>query len=190
MKKSFAISVLLLGGVFGAAHADTSAAAGLSAANYSQSGVYNGANAQSAFNGGGWNAGGFGWQWLQVDLGTVKSISGVSFYTGQLPNGVTSHHVYISNSNIGSNWGSLTAVASHVGYTQNGAFIDLGFAPVSGQYLEIAVNNGPSWTSIGQVEVSTSPIPEPEAYAMLLAGLSLVGAIVRRRNTKPVTEFG
>jgi PEP-CTERM motif len=28
----------------------------------------------------------------------------------------------------------------------------------------------------------TSPVPEPETYAMMLAGLGLMGAIVRRRN--------
>ncbi len=31
---------------------------------------------------------------------------------------------------------------------------------------------------------TVSPIPEPETYAMLLAGLGLMGAMVRRRSTK------
>jgi len=30
--------------------------------------------------------------------------------------------------------------------------------------------------------VLTAPVPEPETYAMLLAGLGLVGAMVRRRR--------
>ena len=30
--------------------------------------------------------------------------------------------------------------------------------------------------------VSVSPVPEPETYAMLLAGLGLVGAMARRRK--------
>jgi probable HAF family extracellular repeat protein len=33
----------------------------------------------------------------------------------------------------------------------------------------------------GQVAVNLSPIPEPETYAMLLAGLGLLGFIARRR---------
>jgi PEP-CTERM motif len=34
---------------------------------------------------------------------------------------------------------------------------------------------------------TTTPVPEPETYAMLLAGLGLVGAIARRRNAKSVS---
>jgi hypothetical protein len=34
----------------------------------------------------------------------------------------------------------------------------------------------------------TSPIPEPETYAMLLAGLGVVGAVVRRRRIKAATQ--
>ena len=30
----------------------------------------------------------------------------------------------------------------------------------------------------------TSPVPEPETYAMLLAGLGLMGAVARRRSKK------
>ena len=34
----------------------------------------------------------------------------------------------------------------------------------------------------------TSPIPEPEVYAMLLSGLSLMGWMARRRNKKTMLE--
>jgi PEP-CTERM motif len=30
--------------------------------------------------------------------------------------------------------------------------------------------------------VTVSPVPEPETYAMLLAGLGLMGAMIRRRK--------
>lgn len=42
-------------------------------------------------------------------------------------------------------------------------------------------------TALGTVVVSNgtvSPVPEPESYAMLLAGLGLMGAIARRRSSK------
>jgi hypothetical protein len=32
--------------------------------------------------------------------------------------------------------------------------------------------------------VATAPVPEPETWAMLLAGLGLVGAAVRRRSAR------
>jgi hypothetical protein len=34
------------------------------------------------------------------------------------------------------------------------------------------------------ISVSTAPVPEPESYAMLLAGLGLMGGIARRRANK------
>ena len=38
--------------------------------------------------------------------------------------------------------------------------------------------------TITQTPTVMSPIPEPETYAMLIAGLGLMGAMVRRRGTK------
>jgi hypothetical protein len=32
---------------------------------------------------------------------------------------------------------------------------------------------------------TASPVPEPDTYAMLLAGMGLIGAITFRRKTKP-----
>lgn len=39
---------------------------------------------------------------------------------------------------------------------------------------------------IGQVDVIYAPVPEPETYAMLLAGLSFVGFMARRRKESAV----
>ena len=41
---------------------------------------------------------------------------------------------------------------------------------------------GGSYSSTLQVVTSTLPVPEPETWAMLAAGLCLVGAIIRRRT--------
>ena len=32
--------------------------------------------------------------------------------------------------------------------------------------------------------LTVAPVPEPETYAMLIAGLGLIGAVSRRRNKK------
>ena len=37
---------------------------------------------------------------------------------------------------------------------------------------------------VGVIFVSAAPVPEPETYAMLLAGLGLLGAVARRRNAR------
>ncbi len=78
----------------------------------------------------------------------------------------------------------MNSVASHSGYTSNGSFINMAFAPVLGRYLEIAVHNGPSWTALSNVVVSVSSVPEPETYALLVTGLGLMGAFLRRRKNK------
>lgn len=43
-------------------------------------------------------------------------------------------------------------------------------------------NNGNNSSTFAVPSVSITAVPEPETYAMLLAGLGLIGAIVRRKN--------
>ena len=51
--------------------------------------------------------------------------------------------------------------------------------------LSGATTNGqPTWIDNAKITVTT-PVPEPETYAMLLAGLGLVGSVVRRRKLEP-----
>lgn len=42
--------------------------------------------------------------------------------------------------------------------------------------------------SIGGNTIAVTPVPEPETYALLLAGLGLVGAVIRRRKSKMLTS--
>lgn len=61
--------------------------------------------------------------------------------------------------------------------------------PLQGDaYLSIAgVANG----TIGGLyngAISVSPVPEPETFAMLLAGLGLMGAVVRRRSSQKASS--
>lgn len=57
-------------------------------------------------------------------------------------------------------------------YYQDGAYHEYTYSGIPGGVLDRTVNF--------QV---TAAVPEPETYAMLLAGLGLVGAIARRRKT-------
>lgn len=41
--------------------------------------------------------------------------------------------------------------------------------------------NGP-WSFVDEVRFVATPVPEPESYGMLLAGLGLMGAFARRKN--------
>lgn len=152
----------------------------LPSSSYSQSGVYNGYTAESAFNGGNWNSSNWGTQWLQVDMGSIQTIDWVSFITDQSPNDVTWHSIYISDNAIGSNWSSLTAVASRSGFTVAGTLLQLDFAPTSGRFLEIVANNGASWTALSNVKVNSVTVVEPSAFA--LASFGLIGLLALRRR--------
>jgi hypothetical protein len=59
--------------------------------------------------------------------------------------------------------------------------------PITGPaYLSIGGVTSGSLGGIysGSIESISAPIPEPETYAMLLAGLGLMGAVVRRRSSR------
>jgi hypothetical protein len=46
---------------------------------------------------------------------------------------------------------------------------------------DVAAGGGSYW---GAVTLTTAPVPEPETYAMMLAGLGLMGFVARRRRQK------
>lgn len=45
------------------------------------------------------------------------------------------------------------------------------------------VSAGANWSLTGTPSVSISPVPEPETYAMFLAGLGIIGSIALRRKS-------
>ena len=58
------------------------------------------------------------------------------------------------------------------------------FAPANDYYFTVSGKGTGSSGGKYVFAVSTAPVPEPETYAMLLAGLGLIGAVARRRNVK------
>ena len=46
------------------------------------------------------------------------------------------------------------------------------------------LTGNPNTVEGGQLMLMTAPVPEPETYAMLLAGLGLLGFARRRKNQK------
>lgn len=184
MKKYIAaLSIVALTAFTSAAQAagGNNVSSGLASSAYSQSNTWSGFDAQSMFNGGKWNAGDSGVQWVQIDLQSVKQITGISFTTEQLPDGDFSQSIYFSNSAIGDNFGSLTPALSHSAYTVTDSTITFDVASTGARYIEIVANNPVSWVALKDASILAA-VPEPETYAMMAAGLGLIGFISRRRR--------
>jgi hypothetical protein len=165
-------------------------AAGLASNAYSSS-SYAGA-AESVFNGDYWNAGSHGTFWLQADMGVSRTLSEIRLVLDVFPaNYGTSYSIYLSDTSIQGGYAGLSSVASYSGYAERQS-LDFTFAPQSGRFLEIVAYGGASWTALGggarstwtEAAAQVQSVPEPETYAMVLAGLGVMGAIARRRKAK------
>ncbi|MBX9917534.1 MAG: FxDxF family PEP-CTERM protein [Nitrosomonas sp.] len=65
------------------------------------------------------------------------------------------------------------------------AFVANGLA-FTGNDLAVTIHRSNAWVFLSEVEFNVTPVPEPETYAMLLAGLGLVGIAIRRRKAVAV----
>jgi hypothetical protein len=63
-------------------------------------------------------------------------------------------------------------------------FTALSGNPYLGQSLAIQLTAKGTQVEFDNVRLNVSPVPEPESYALLLAGLGLVGAAAKRRKVK------
>ena len=140
--------------------------------------LINGASTYSVLN----VSGALGLNGGTLDIATG---SGFSFAAGQ----VFDLFSFSANSLTGSlfnsiNLGSLDSNGNFISsFSFNGTSLDLG----NGLTLGLAYNN-----ALGNIELQvqqsggsggpTSPVPEPREYAMLLAGLGLLGLLARRRQ--------
>ena len=95
-----------------------------------------------------------------------------AYFSGQA---AVSFNMYLGNSLVASSgWLTTTSTPTFLSSSYNG-LID-----------KIVVNsNQPNFFTLDDLTVnSVSAVPEPETYAMLLAGLGVMGAVARRRKAK------
>lgn len=108
-----------------------------------------------------------------TDLGTLRG-----------PGGFWSEAEGINDAGQVMGWSNTAAGASHAFITgPNGAGMTDLNALVS-QSAGVVLTEATGINNHGQLAATgISPIPEPETYAMLLAGLSLLGFVARRGKT-------
>jgi len=70
---------------------------------------------------------------------------------------------------------------------QRGTHDSFFYGPLSGAARGETLSNGLDTNQIGRPKTNrgaVTPVPEPSQWAMMLAGLALVGVIVKRRNAQ------
>ena len=175
----FAVSSLSI-----AAHATTSIGANLPSSSYTASTSALPTTAESAFNGGTWEASLSAPQWIRVDLGSVQAIGTIVFNTqfgSPSVIGSAQYGVFLTNGALpffgGSPWGSLTG--SWLSGTE--LSIPLDNLDISYRYVGILVNTSTQMPALRDVRVY-SPVPEARTALLLLAGLIYFGIFACGRN--------
>lgn len=123
-----------------------------------------------------------------VDLGTFNPLSGSWFYQGNYQQGPFDNQFSFSTNStmtldtaITSYWGSIgnfhSTLDGHA-LTDNQGILTLG----AGKHIFDVQGDSPLYGSGYNTRILVAAVPEPETYVMLLAGLGLIGMIVRRRK--------
>ncbi len=99
------------------------------------------------------------WEIIRETGSTGFSLSGGTFTASATPS---------------TNTGDLLAISR-----ANTWLSDASLGGASGDYILTALTSGTR-----QDQMMATPVPEPETYAMLLAGLGLMGFVIRRRNAR------
>jgi hypothetical protein len=107
-----------------------------------------------------WNAGGFGPQWIEINLGTPSSIDSIRLHVAQFPQGDTTHEIWVADSSK-----VYTKLETVSGFTTDGEVLDRAYNPslTSIQWVKVITTASPSWVAWYEIQVcqTTTPVSTP-----------------------------
>jgi len=96
-----------------------------------------------------WNSGDDAPQWIELDLGSVRTISGIRLLVGQYPAGRTTHRVLARGG--GGAWRLLATLR---GTTTDGDWLEVPFdSPVRARYVRVETTESPSWVAWREISI-------------------------------------
>jgi hypothetical protein len=100
-----------------------------------------------------WNAGNFPVQWIEVDLGKEYALNTIQLLIAQLPDGNTTHEIWVSNQPIA--WSGNGVLADAIqGYTTSGQWLRDDFSNITiGRYVQVKTVASPSHVGWEKIEV-------------------------------------
>ncbi|PSF36815.1 hypothetical protein C7H19_12675 [Aphanothece hegewaldii CCALA 016] len=108
-----------------------------------------------------WNAGNYATQWIEVDLGQVYSLSSIQLLIAQLPEGDTTHKIWVSNQPIGNSTSNATLASTFQSLTDNGQWLQDDFNnTTTGRYVQVKTVASPSYASWFEIEIYGQSSPQ------------------------------
>lgn len=117
---------------------------------------------------------------FRLSLGGSSSDGAQTTVTGRAWGGTSNTALQFSGANLLSNTGLLGGPSFST--TATGSF-----TPTVNPYsltIGVAIVRSSPGTTTGDLNFTVTPIPEPQTYALMLAGLGAIGFMARRRRTR------
>jgi len=115
--------------------------------------------------------------WVQVDVMGPRFFSASISAASNIDVSFTAFDLYAADQTTlvaSGSFGNFGPTIAYGGLTSN--------TSLATYWLNIAGNAIPTTTYTGNIALSALPVPEPETYSMMLAGLGLMGFVARRRK--------
>ncbi len=135
-----------------------------------------------------WGAGDISPQWIQLDLQSLATVSGIRLTIAQYPNGETVHQIF-----AGASSSDLNLVHEFSGSTADNQTLEFFFEiPLSGtRYIKVLTTESPSWVAWKEIEIlgfAGGPLPTPRPDSQIADVIYFNGQIITMEKDNPVAE--